>query len=175
MGREGGGLAPAAAEGGVEVDDGGELLHVVVDTGELRGEEVLLGGEDVGVVGFGVGSHELFGVIDGFLEEVDLVRAGGDLFGGRLVVEEGIGDFLAGGEERFLKGEERLLLLGFGDFETLAVETVGENGLRETADEVAEKGGGVEEAGEGIRGEAGFTGDGEGGIKISARDVGELG
>lgn len=167
-------LTPAAAEGGVEGDDGGELLEVVVHAGELRGEQVLLGGEDVGIVGFGVGFHELFGVFDGFLEEVDLPGAGGDLFARGLVSENGVGDFLAGGEEGFLEGEKRLLFLGFGDFETLAVEAIGKDGLGEAADEVAEEGRGVEETGEGVRGEAGFSGDGQGRIERGTRDIGEL-
>ncbi len=92
-------LFPPPAEGSVEGDDGLELLEVVVDAGELGGEEVLFGGEDVGVVGFGVGFHQFFGVVDGFLEEVDLIGACLDLFRRRLVIEEGVGDLLSCGEE----------------------------------------------------------------------------
>ena len=170
-----GGLFPAAAEAGVEGDDGLELLEVVVDALELGGEEVLLGGEDVGVVGFGVGFHQLFGVVDGLLEEVDLFGAGRHFVGGGLVVIEGIRYFLARGEEGLFEGEEELLFLAFGYFETLAVEAVLEDGLYETGDEVAEEGGGVEEVREVVGGEAAFASDGQRGIEICPGYVGKLG
>ena len=143
-----GGLLPAAAEGGVEGDDGLELLEAVVDALELGGEEVLFGGEDVGVVGFGVGLHEFFCIVYGFLEEVDLFGARRHFVAGGLVVEEGVRHFLACGEEGFFEGEEEFLLLAFGYFESLAVEAILEDGLHETRDDTAEEGGGVEEMGE---------------------------
>ena len=140
-----GGLFPTAAEGGVEGDDGLELLEAVVDALELRGEEVLFGGEDVGVIGFGVGFHELFGVVDGLLEEVDLFRAGRHFLGCGLIVIKSIRDFLTGGEEGLFEGEEEFLFLAFGYFQTLAVKAILENGLHEAGDEIAEEGGGIEE------------------------------
>ncbi len=147
-GGAGRGLFPAAAEGGVEGDDGLELLEVVVDAGELGGEEVLFGGEDVGVVGFGVGFHEFLCVVNGFLEEVDLVGAGLDLLCRRLVVEECVADFLPGSEQRFFEGQEELLFLALRDFEALAVEAVLEDGLGQAADDIAEEGRCVEEVGD---------------------------
>ena len=107
----------------------------------------MFGGEDVGVVGFGVGSHEFLGVVDGFLEEVDRVGARLDLFGCGLIIEECVGDLLSRGEQRFFEGKEEFLFLVLRYFEALAVETVLEDGLGQAADNVAEEGRCVEEMG----------------------------
>jgi hypothetical protein len=114
------------------------LLKTVINAFELGGKKVLFGSEDVGIVGFGIGPHKLLRIIDRLLEEMDLLSAGGHFIGSGLVVEEGIGDFLACGEDGLFEGEEIFLLLAFGHFETLTVKTVLENRLGEAADDTTE-------------------------------------
>src|SRR5580698_3577168 len=90
-----GNLSPSTAQTGVEGRDGLELLKAVINAFELGGKEVLFGGEDVSIIGFGVGPHELLCIVDGLLEEMNFFGAGCHFIGGGLVVEESVGDFLA--------------------------------------------------------------------------------
>src|SRR5882757_8290348 len=83
-------LPPSAAQSGIEGDDGLQLLQFVIDAVELCGQQVLLGGEHVGVVGFGIGFHQRLCVFHGQAEEVDLSFANDDLVGGGLVVVKGV-------------------------------------------------------------------------------------
>src|SRR5580700_10315313 len=103
-------LSPSTAQVRIEGRYSLELLKTVINAFKLGGKEVLFRGEDVGIVGFGVGPHKLLRIIDRLLEEMDLLGAGSHFIGGGLVVEEGIGDFLACGEDGLFKGEKVFLL-----------------------------------------------------------------
>ena len=125
-------LLPAAAEGGVELDEGEGFVLLRGDESELRVEEVGVVGEDFEVAGGSAliaDAGEARGVLRGG-DELLLLDAGvAGLLGG----DERVGDVAEGAEDGLLIVEDQLLFLRLGELKLAAESAACEEGLGDGA------------------------------------------